>query len=86
MRIWCPHCGLRDHGEFGYLGDASVKRPEHGSTDMAVWNEYVFQRSNPRGLHQEHWQHSAGCRAILRVERDTLSHKIVSVALEGEWG
>ena len=27
MRIPCPCCGPRDHGEFTYLGDATVSRP-----------------------------------------------------------
>lgn len=86
MRIHCPNCGLRDHSEFGYLGDATKVRPAHEEADPVIWNEYVFQRSNPRGEHSEHWQHSAGCRAILKVERNSVSHKISSVTLEGSWG
>ena len=27
MRIDCPCCGLRDSGEFSFLGDAAPKRP-----------------------------------------------------------
>ncbi|TIN59292.1 MAG: sarcosine oxidase subunit delta, partial [Mesorhizobium sp.] len=32
------------------------------------------------GDHNEIWQHSGGCRAHLRVVRNTLTHEISSVA------
>ena len=28
IRIKCPYCGERDHSEFSYGGDASIKYPE----------------------------------------------------------
>jgi heterotetrameric sarcosine oxidase delta subunit len=34
---------------------------------------------NPAGDHNEIWQHSGGCRAHLRVVRNTLTHEISSV-------
>ena len=86
MRINCPNCGLRDHSEFSYLGDAGVRRPSDDEANMAVWSAFVFGRENPRGDHREHWQHSSGCRAILKVIRDTSTHKISDERVEGEWG
>ena len=80
MRIACPHCGPRDVAEFTYQGDANRTRPEPASTDQAAWNEYVYDRVNTRGPHKEFWQHSGGCRAHLLVERDTATHRILSVA------
>lgn len=81
MKIHCPFCGARDHSEFTYSGDASVVRPDHGEQDQEVWHAYVYQRSNPKGVHQEYWHHTAGCRKFLVVERDTLTHKVASVKL-----
>ncbi len=75
MRINCPHCGLRDLAEFTYQGDASRALPEL-SAQTGSWNAHVYDRENPAGLHREHWQHSGGCRAHLRIERDTLSHAV----------
>lgn len=77
MRIDCPLCGPRDLREFSYLGDARLaERPEKPEAD---WHGYVYLRDNPAGPHDELWQHVHGCRAWLRVRRDTVSHAIVSV-------
>ena len=79
LRIACPYCGLRDHSEFSYGGDATVVRPDPSCDDMEIWYDFVFLRNNPRGRHVEYWQHVQGCRQWLRVERDTLTHEIFSV-------
>jgi sarcosine oxidase subunit delta len=81
MRIPCPFCGPRDVVEFSCQGDASRIRPDPASTDMEAWNDHVYNRLNPRGAHLEFWQHNHGCRAHLMVERDTLTHEILSVKL-----
>ena len=79
LRIDCPHCGLRDHEEFSYFGDATKTYPPLGPEHRDAWFEAVFMRDNPRGLHREFWQHIGGCRRWLVVERDTLSHDIGKV-------
>ena len=79
MRLACPHCGPRDLIEFTCLGDASRRRPDPAFEDQEVWNEYVYQRTNPRGWHEEFWQHHGGCRAHLIIERNTETHEISSV-------
>ncbi|MCU0830724.1 MAG: sarcosine oxidase subunit delta [Rhizobiaceae bacterium] len=81
MRIPCPFCGLRDGVEFSYQGDANRTRPDPVSVDQTVWNDHVFNRVNTRGVHREFWLHNHGCRAHLVVERNTVTHEIVSVAL-----
>ncbi len=78
LRINCPFCGERDHGEFTYGGDASVVYPALDAP-LAAWIEAVYVRSNPKGPHRERWQHSDGCRLWLIVERDTLTHAITRV-------
>ncbi|MEM1343892.1 MAG: sarcosine oxidase subunit delta [Pseudomonadota bacterium] len=80
LRIPCPFCGLRDHTEFVYLGDATIEYPPLDASEEA-WFEAVYLRKNPRGRHFERWQHVHGCRAILIVERDTLTHEILGARL-----
>ena len=84
LRIDCPHCGLRDHEEFGYFGDASKTYPPLGVDHQDAWFEAVFMRENPRGLHREFWQHVGGCRRWLVLERDTVTHDIASVCVARE--
>jgi len=77
LTICCPHCGPRGQNEFTYGGDASLPRPStEASSDE--WFAYVYTRRNPKGPHEEFWQHSAGCRAWLKVTRDTSTHDIIS--------
>jgi len=75
IRIFCPHCGLRDHSEFTYYGDATVKRPSDTASE-SEWSHYLYERDNPRGEHEELWHHGMGCRAWLVVTRNTLTHKV----------
>ena len=84
LRITCPHCGERDHVEFGYGGDATIQYPALDNKDEEAWFRAVYLRRNPRGPHKELWQHVNGCREWLVVERDTLSHEIFSVTLARE--
>jgi methylglutamate dehydrogenase subunit B len=79
LRIHCPYCGLRDHDEFSYFGDASKTYPALDAEHQAQWVEAVYMRDNPRGVHSEFWQHTLACRRWLVVQRDTATHRIVSV-------
>ncbi len=82
MRISCPYCGERGLEEYSYLGDATVTRPrDGGGAGGDAWNDYVYLRDNPSGLHRELWYHAAGCHAWLVVTRDLQNHAIASVAL-----
>ncbi len=80
MLITCPYCGPRDAVEFTYQGDGNRTRPDLASQDLEAWNDYVYERLNPAGDHNEVWQHSGGCRMHMRVVRNTLTHAIASVA------
>lgn len=84
LRIDCPICGVRDETEFTYEGDATVARPDTDEADPGVWHDAVFIRDNPRGPHREYWQHVHGCRSVLVVERDTLTHDIAACRLARE--
>ena len=78
MRIPCPWCGPRDLSEFFYGGDAETPRPAHEETAAAPWFDHVYRHDNPRGTHQEYWQHNYGCRSWILVTRDTLTHEITA--------
>ena len=85
MRIQCPHCGLRSHEEFVYEGDATRQRPDATAADVTTaFQDYVYLRDNPAGLHRELWFHAAGCHAWLVVARDTRTHAIHSVVTARE--
>ena len=79
MRITCTYCGSRDVSEFSYLGDATLTRPVGGEGPAML--DYVYQRDNPAGPHEELWYHAQGCRSWLRVRRDTVSHEILDVRM-----
>lgn len=83
IRIQCPFCGERDHSEFTYGGDGTIKYPALDSPKKD-WLEAVFQRENIRGLQTETWHHVHGCRMWLLLERDTLTHQIKSVRVAHE--
>ena len=79
LLIHCPWCGERAQIEFAYAGDASRPRPpDLERLDPEAWLEHVYQRPNPRGRHEEYWQHVAGCRRFLKVVRDTATHAILA--------
>ena len=81
MLIPCPYCGPRDVTEFSYGGDADVRQPTGSDAGSeAAWSAYVYLRDNPRGPHDEVWQHSAGCRRWIRVTRNTLTHEVLASA------
>ena len=81
LLIPCPWCGPRAQIEFAYGGDATVQRPAdpQGASDEA-WQDYIYLRNNPRGPHEELWQHSAGCRRWFRLTRDTATHAVIGSA------
>ncbi len=79
MRISCPWCGVRDQAEFRFGGEASVIRPmDPQSVSDDEWSDYLFYRNNRKGLHQERWLHSYGCRQWFIATRDTVTHEITA--------
>lgn len=85
FRIRCPYCGERDQIEFGYGGEAHIARPANPETlDDAQWADYVFMRTNTKGLFAERWVHSAGCRRWFNALRDTATDRFVATYVIGE--
>ena len=78
LLIPCPHCGPRPETEFRYGGEAHIARPaDPEALPDPEWADYLFMRTNPKGLHAERWMHAAGCRRWFNILRHTVSHEIV---------
>jgi heterotetrameric sarcosine oxidase delta subunit len=85
LLIPCPWCGLREETEFRCGGEAHIARPQQPSalTDEQ-WADYLFMRSNPKGVHCERWRHVHGCGRWFNLARDTVSDQILAVYPMGE--
>jgi sarcosine oxidase subunit delta len=79
LRINCPYCGVRDHEEFSYFGDATKTYPGLEKENHKEWVDAVYTRNNPLGDHYEFWQHTLACRRWLVVKRNTITHDILEV-------
>ncbi|MDM3871384.1 sarcosine oxidase subunit delta [Porticoccus sp. W117] len=79
LHIYCPFCREeRDEEEFSYAGEAHIQRPlDPESLSDEEWGDYLFFRTNAKGIHHEMWYHIAGCRRYFNVTRDTLSYQIL---------
>ncbi len=80
MRLTCPFCGPRGIEEFSYAGDATLTRPAPDASQQA-YVDFLYMRTNPAGPHSELWYHTAACRQVLKVERDTRTHEILSTTI-----
>ncbi len=80
LLITCPYCGERAESEFTYGGEAHIQRPKDPeSLSDAEWADYVFMRSNTKGIFLERWVHAHGCRRWFNLARDTVSYEILAV-------
>jgi sarcosine oxidase subunit delta len=75
----------RPEAEFRHAGQAHIARPENPeAVDDAAWAEYLYHRSNPRGLIAERWRHLHGCGRFFNALRDTVSDRILATYKPGE--
>ena len=85
LLIDCPWCGPRDQTEFHPHGEAHIVRPgDPDSLSQEEWGDYVFFRTNPKGIHYERWVHAHGCRRWFNVMRDTVTDHIHATYKPGE--
>ncbi len=76
LLIPCPWGGPRPENEFRYGGEAHVVRPSDPSAvDDATWADFLYMRTNPRGMHAERWRHIHGCGRFFNAVRDTVSDR-----------
>lgn len=79
LAIDCPHCGTRDQTEFAYGGEAHRERPAAPETlSDAAWADFVFMRTNTKGVFAERWYHAAGCRRWFNALRDTSTDRVIA--------
>ena len=86
LLIHCPYCDdTLPELEFAYAGEAHIARPADPSklTDVE-WRDFLFIRSNSRGLHAERWRHINGCGRFFNALRDTVSDKFLQTYKAGE--
>ena len=85
LLIPCPHCGPPPEIEFRSAGEAHVARAaDPGAVNDQDWAEYLYFRSNPKGIHFERWRHVSGCARFFNCVRDTVSDKILTTYPAGE--
>ena len=79
LLITCPYCRMeRPEIEFRYSGEAHITRPpEPDSLSDSAWAEFLYMRSNPKGLHAERWRHLHGCGRFFNAVRHTVTDRIL---------
>ena len=71
---------VRDQSEFSNGGEAHVARPKNPEKkNDKDWSEYVFVRLNPKGIFNERWVHTHGCRKWFNAIRNTATDEILKV-------
>ncbi|MFQ6548731.1 sarcosine oxidase subunit delta [Aestuariibius sp. 2305UL40-4] len=72
----CPYCGVEaDETELAPGGEAHLKREGPEASDEA-FEEYLFLRENPKGLHFERWRHAYGCGKWFHAARCTTTLEV----------
>ena len=86
LLIHCPYCAMdRPEIEFRYAGEAHIARAaDPAQLDDAAWADFLYMRTNPKGLHVERWRHVHGCGRFFNAVRDTVSDKILRTYKAGE--
>ena len=72
----CPCCGITaEETEFHAGGEAHLKRfgPESSNEDF---ENYMFMRQNPKGVHLERWRHNNGCGKWFHAARCTMTLEV----------
>ena len=86
LLIHCPYCDeTLPELEFAYAGEAHIARPEDPSAlSDEEWRDFLFVRSNVKGIHAERWRHVHGCARFFNALRDTVSDRFVVTYKAGE--
>lgn len=85
LLIRCPVCGMdRPEIEFRNMGEAHIARPAPTGTSDQEMAEFLYLRSNPKGLIAERWRHVHGCGRFFNAVRHTVTDKFVTTYRVGE--
>lgn len=72
----CPYCGVAaEETELSAGGEAHLTRATVGDDD-AAFEDYLFMRKNPRGVHFERWRHANGCGKWFHAARCTMTLEV----------
>jgi len=86
LLIYCPYCQVkRAETEFHCGGEAHIARPADpsGATDED-WVEFLYMRSNVKGVYAERWRHLHGCGRFFNAVRNTVSDDFLAFYKTGE--
>ncbi len=76
LLLTCPYCGVSaEETEFHGGGEAHLKRFGPDSNDVDFEN-YLFRRANPKGVHFERWRHANGCGKWFHAARCTVTLEV----------
>jgi heterotetrameric sarcosine oxidase delta subunit len=81
LLIHCPHCGPRAQAEFVYERTMDSVVPLDMQPEEAM--EKLFTRTNPRGVDEELWRHTYGCRAWMILRRNRVTSEISAIRAIG---
>jgi len=85
LLIECPYCGKRPELEFSHGGQAHVARAKNPADVSAQeWTDFLYMRSNIKGVHAERWRHTHGCGRFFNALRDTTTDHFVATYKAGE--
>jgi sarcosine oxidase subunit delta len=86
LLVYCPYCDVeRAETEFACRGEAHIARPTDPTqvTDED-WVNYLYMRTNTKGVYAERWRHIHGCGRFFNAVRDTVSDKFLKFYKTGE--
>jgi sarcosine oxidase subunit delta len=85
LLIVCPYCGKRPEIEFTHGGQAHLARPKQPSQlDDQAWAEFLYMRTNTKGVYAERWRHARGCGRFFNALRDTTTDHFLAFYKTGE--
>ena len=74
--LTCPYCGVgAEETELQAGGEAHVTRAGPEASD-AEFEDYLFRRENPKGVHFERWRHAYGCGKWFHAARCTATLEV----------
>ena len=86
LLIHCPYCEMeRPELEFRYGGEAHIARAAESAVMLdAAWSDFLYMRTNVKGVHFERWRHTSGCGRYFNAVRNTVTDKFLTTYKAGE--
>jgi sarcosine oxidase subunit delta len=85
LLIVCPYCGKRPEIEFTYGGQAHLARPvKPAELNDQAWTDFLYMRTNTKGVYAERWRHARGCGRFFNAVRDTTTDHFLAFYKTGE--